>query len=64
MPCLAALGYVVPEPPSVETFVDIFDTGEGYVLSGQLAELGHSDSVVADALAQCPEFPDSSELYR
>lgn len=63
VPCLAELGYELPEPPSIETFVGTFNTADAYTLSSVLMDQGISGLTAENILSECPEFPPSADLY-
>lgn len=64
IPCLADLGYVIPQPPTEETYLASLGTPDEYIVSGELHELGLSQSTIDAALAECPEMPRAADVYQ
>lgn len=63
IPCLAELGYELPQPPSAQAYLDSLGTAEEYTISGELVEFGIPYSAIETALRECPENPPSAAVY-
>lgn len=63
VPCLASIGYSIPGPPSIETFLASANSPSAYLPSGELFALGLVQSQVEEALTDCPEVPPPIVLY-
>jgi len=75
IPCLADLGYDVPQPPSPETYVGTVNTPEQYTLSDEVrnlimgsiapgASVNLGETRTSEVMAQCPEQPPASDVWQ
>lgn len=63
-PCLASLGYDLPEVPSAETFLGQWRDGRAPMPSAVLPALGVSEVEIDSALELCPENASYAEIWQ